>query len=71
MKPKRAPWTEAENERLKAFVAQGASTIRAAAALNRTMTSVHLQARRLGSPFPPKMAYRKKLAGAASISGTR
>jgi hypothetical protein len=30
-------WTEAYNERLKAFVEQGASIVRAAAALNRSI----------------------------------
>jgi hypothetical protein len=63
---KKAVWTDEENERLKAFAAQGVSIIRAAAAFNRTMTSVRIQARKIGSPFPPMRAYRKKFADAPS-----
>jgi GcrA cell cycle regulator len=45
-------WTPERNERLKAFVASGASVLRVAAALKCTMTSVRNQARKLGTPFP-------------------
>src|ERR1700732_4976213 len=41
------------NERLKTFVAQGASVIRASAALKRTTVGIRAQARKLGIPFPP------------------
>jgi hypothetical protein len=61
-------WTEADNERLKAFVAQGVSIVRAAGAFNRSLMSVRNQARKLGTPFPPMRAIRKKLAGDASSS---
>ena len=56
------PWTEEDNARLKEFVAQGASIIRAAAALNRSIKNVRIQARKLGAPFPPMRIFRKKLA---------
>jgi hypothetical protein len=36
----KGPWTDQENERLKTFVAQGASIIRAAAVFNRTSGSI-------------------------------
>ena len=55
-------WTEADNERLKALVAQGASIVRAAAAFNRSIVSVRIQARKLGTPFPPMREFRKKWA---------
>jgi len=55
------PWTEEDNARLKEFVAQGASIIRAAAALHRNILSVRIQARKLGDPFPPMRVFRKKL----------
>ena len=55
-------WTEADNERLKAFVAQGASIVRAAGAFNRSIVSVRIQARKLGTPFPPMREFRKKWA---------
>jgi hypothetical protein len=65
MKSNSAPWTEAENERLKAKVAKGSSMIRAAAAFKRTTISVRAQAEKLGSPFPPMRTYPKRLADAA------
>jgi hypothetical protein len=46
-------WTEAEDERLKALVAQGASVVKAAATLKRKIVSVRVRARALGCPFPP------------------
>jgi hypothetical protein len=55
-------WTEADNERLKAFVEQGVSIIRAAGAFNRTIVSVRNQARKLGTPFPLMRELRKKQA---------
>ena len=54
------PWTEEDNARLKEFVAQGASIIRAAAALHRNIKSVRIQARKVGEPFPPMRVFRKK-----------
>ena len=56
------PWTEEDNARLKEFVAQGASIIRAAAALHRNIKSVRIQARKVGEPFPPMRVFRKKKA---------
>src|SRR6202012_2671811 len=52
-------WTQEEDERLKAFVAQGASIVRSAAALNRKIVSVRTRARALGCPFPPLKVFRK------------
>jgi GcrA cell cycle regulator len=46
------PWTKEEDERLRAFVAQGASVIRAAAALRRSTINVRAHARAVGCPFP-------------------
>ena len=43
-------WTEAEDERLKAFVAQGASVVKAAAALKRKTISVRNRAGATGCP---------------------
>jgi GcrA cell cycle regulator len=62
------PWTQEDNARLKGFVAQGASIIRAAAALHRNIKSVRIQARKLGEPFPPMRVFRKKLADVPSSS---
>jgi hypothetical protein len=59
---KKAVWTDEDNERLKALVAQGVSVIRAAATFKRSITSVRTQARKLGSPFPPMKQFRKKFA---------
>ena len=61
-------WTDVENERLRALVEQGISMYRAAAIFNRSVDGVVLQARKLGSPFPRKFAYRKKFDGEPSDS---
>ena len=60
------PWTEEDNARLKEFVAQDLSIIRAAAALNRSIKNVRIQARKLGAPFLPMRVFRKKLADTSS-----
>ena len=61
-------WTDADNERLKAFVADGVSPFRAAAAFNRRSNSVRNQARKLGTPFPSLRNVRKKFVGDPSSS---
>jgi GcrA cell cycle regulator len=55
-------WTKEEDERLRALVAQGASAVKAAAALKRKIVSVRTRARVLGYPFPPLRAVRQKWA---------
>jgi GcrA cell cycle regulator len=55
-------WTKEEDERLRALVAQGASVVKAAAALKRKIVSVRTRARVLGCPFPPLRAVRQKWA---------
>jgi GcrA cell cycle regulator len=62
VRARKPPWTKEDNERLKSFVAQGASVIRAAAALNRSTKGVRHQARKIGCPFPPLRAARQKWA---------
>jgi GcrA cell cycle regulator len=68
---KAAPWTKEDNERLKGFVAKGASVIRAAAALNRSIMGVRNQARKMGIPFPPLRATRQKWADTPDNFGRR
>jgi hypothetical protein len=53
-------WTEEEDERPRTLVAQGASPVRAAAALKRKIVSV--RARVLGCPFPALSVARLKWA---------
>jgi hypothetical protein len=65
----KSEWTEEDNARLREFVAQGASIIRAAAALDRSIRNVRIQARKLGAPFPPMRIFRKKFVDASSNSG--
>jgi GcrA cell cycle regulator len=60
------PWTDEEEERLKALVAQGASIVRAAAALRRREVVVRERARKLGCPFPTLRSARKKWVGTPS-----
>jgi hypothetical protein len=56
------PWTEEEEQRLRALVAQGASVVKAAAVLKRKIVSVRTRARGLGCPFPPLRVARQKWA---------
>jgi hypothetical protein len=53
-------WDDQENERLKALVSSGASAGRASIALKRTILSVQIQARKLGTPFPDIREERRK-----------
>jgi hypothetical protein len=62
-------WTEADNERIRQFVKQGISALRAAAALKRTIISVRAQARKIGAPFPTVREVRKKFADDPKSSG--
>jgi hypothetical protein len=63
----KSPWTDEENERLKTFVAQELSIIRAAAAFNRTTAGIRTQARKLGTPFPPMRVFRRQWADTPSL----
>jgi GcrA cell cycle regulator len=65
MRTRRPRWTDEEDERLRALVAQGASVIRAAAALKRTILSVRDHARKIGCPFPTLRVARQKRADPA------
>jgi hypothetical protein len=56
-------WTKEEDERLRTLVAQGASIVKAAAALNRKLVSTRTRARALGCPFPPLRTVRQRWAG--------
>jgi len=56
-----APWLAKDNERLKQLVATGAAAARAAAALSRTVMSVQVQARKLGTPFKSTYLLRREL----------
>jgi hypothetical protein len=62
MRRNNQPWTDADDDRLRAFVRQGASAIRAAAALRRTTASVRFRARAIGCPFPALRVARQKWA---------
>jgi hypothetical protein len=55
-------WTTADDERIKALVAQGVSIVRAAAALKRKSNVVRSRARKLGCPFLTINEARKKRA---------
>jgi hypothetical protein len=63
MRKMKNAWTEPDNARLMQMVAAGASPIRVAAVFNRSMVSVRVQARKLGTPFPNR---RSGSVGAAS-----
>jgi GcrA cell cycle regulator len=53
------PWTDQDDEAIKVFVAQGASVMRAAAALRRSKVSIRQRAKKIGCPFPNDRDARK------------
>jgi hypothetical protein len=53
-------WTEEDNNRLKAMVAQRVSIARAAVTFKRSLIAVRNQARKLGTPFPYVREVRQK-----------
>lgn len=54
------PWGERDDETLKQLVLAGATPIRAAAFLKRSIISVKSKARRLKTPFPTEQAARRR-----------
>ena len=66
MRPISKRWTDEEKGRLKALAAKGVSIARIAAALNRTIDSIKVQALKLGIRFPSVREQRKKIAPAST-----
>jgi hypothetical protein len=62
MRPIIQRWTPEDDERLKALAAQGASSVKAAAALKRRQSIVRERANKLGCPLPTLKASRQKWA---------
>jgi hypothetical protein len=60
-RPTKVSWTPADLEKLNKLLDDGASAVRAAAALKRKTTAVRMKARELGKSFPTVRATRKKL----------
>jgi hypothetical protein len=60
-------WTDDEIDRLKKLAAQGATLMRAAAALRRGNSSVQKKARELGLQFPGLRAVRDGLRKSGAI----
>jgi hypothetical protein len=56
-------WSPAHIERLRELVLAGASPVRVAAYLHRSMTSVQSQAKRLGCPFPDSRPVKRARRG--------
>jgi hypothetical protein len=70
-------WTPEQLERLSRLISEGASAVRASAALKRTIVAVQTKANSLGTPFPlmrkvkaerlaREMSERNRTASAAS-----
>lgn len=57
--PMSAPWTEQQLALLLQFVRSGASPLRAAACLKRSLVSVKSRARAMGNPFPTAAQARR------------
>ena len=54
-------WTDEQDEQLRQLHAQGASLLRAASAVKRSMSAVRVRARKLGLEFPGVRATKRKL----------
>ena len=54
-------WTDEQDEQLRQLRAQGASLLRAASAVKRSMFAVRVRARKLGLEFPGARATKRKL----------
>jgi hypothetical protein len=63
------PWSPEQDERLAQLVTQGATALRAAAALKRPLTSVRIRARKLGLSLPGVREVRRKLRSATGGEG--
>jgi hypothetical protein len=67
MRPLSRRWTFEEDDRLKAFVVEGASVVRAAAALKRKQVVIRARAAaKFGYTFPTIREAWKKLAGSVN-----
>ena len=62
MRPIKSAWTDDDDERLKALVAQDVLIVRAAAALKRSTSATRVRARIIGCPFPALRLVRRKWA---------
>jgi len=66
--PKYRPWSDAEISQMKDLLTRKVSLARAAIILKRPQSSVQIQARKLGTPFPGvraiRAAYRSSLQAA-------
>jgi hypothetical protein len=58
-KVKKKAWSEADCERLKAFVASSASPLRSSVALKRSVRATKNKARELGAPFRTESEMKK------------
>lgn len=62
-----SPWTPEQDDRLKFLSAQGATAIRASAALSKPLTSVKIRARKLGIPLPGVREVKAKIRASAQL----
>jgi hypothetical protein len=66
-RPNVKPWIAEDVAKLEKLLDGGATAVRAAAALSRTIVSVQTKARQIGRQFPDKRAIKKaRLAKEAS-----
>jgi predicted Rdx family selenoprotein len=56
-----SPWTDEQDDRLRDLAARNVSIVKAAGAMNRTMSSVKIRARKLGLSLPGARELRRKM----------
>ena len=63
-------WTDEQDEQLRQLAARNVSVVKAAGAMNRTMSSVKIRARKLGLSFPGVREMRRKLRNLETSSAS-
>ena len=69
--PKYRPWSDAEILQMRDLLARKISLARAAVILKRPQSSLQIQARKLGTPFPGVRAIRAAYRGSLQAADDR
>lgn len=70
-RPITSPWTAELDNQLKLLSAQGATAIRASAALSKPLSSVRIRARKLGFRYPGCQKFEPRLGNSPRLTRRR